>query len=167
MFSKLCYNHNTVVWGYGSVGRAVRSQRTGHEFESRYLHHHKAPLWRCFFVAEITSRSESCIPPCSREHLPYSLYEKVEGRKANTKLSRRSRRKSRLDCQFPFSSHHHKAPLWRCFFRGGENEPLGIVHSLPRPARGNFFQPAYIDCLHVVLLRRFVKYCSRQILIRS
>ncbi len=27
------------LWGYGSVGRAVRSQRTGHEFESRYLHH--------------------------------------------------------------------------------------------------------------------------------
>ena len=120
-----------------------------------------------FFVAEITSCSESCIPTCSREYLPYSLYEKVEGRKANTKLSRRSRRKSRLDCQFPFSSHHHKAPLWRCFFRGGDNELLGIVHSLPRPARGNFFQPAYIDCLHVVLLRRFVKYCSRQILIRS
>ena len=27
--------------GYGSVGRAVRSQRTGHEFESRYLHQWK------------------------------------------------------------------------------------------------------------------------------
>ena len=26
-------------WGYGSVGRAMRSQRIGHEFESRYLHH--------------------------------------------------------------------------------------------------------------------------------
>ena len=25
-------------WGYGSVGRAMRSQRIGHEFESRYLH---------------------------------------------------------------------------------------------------------------------------------
>lgn len=24
--------------GYGSVGRAPRSQRGGHEFESRYLH---------------------------------------------------------------------------------------------------------------------------------
>ncbi len=26
------------TWGYGSVGRALRSQRRGHEFESRYLH---------------------------------------------------------------------------------------------------------------------------------
>ena len=26
------------LWGYGSVGRAMRSQRIGHEFESRYLH---------------------------------------------------------------------------------------------------------------------------------
>ena len=120
-----------------------------------------------FFVAEITSCSESCIPTCSREESAKPRSQKRQKAIPIQKLSRRSRRKSRLDCQFPFSSHHHKAPLWRCFFRGGDNELLGIVHSSPRPARGNFFQPAYIDCLHVVLLRRFVKYCSRQILIRS
>lgn len=28
--------------GYGSVGRAPRSQRGGHEFESRYLHQRQA-----------------------------------------------------------------------------------------------------------------------------
>ena len=28
-------------WGYSSVGRALRSQRRGHVFESRYLHHRK------------------------------------------------------------------------------------------------------------------------------
>ena len=26
------------TWGYSSAGRAIRSQRIGHEFESRYLH---------------------------------------------------------------------------------------------------------------------------------
>ncbi len=30
-----------LIWGYGSVGRAPRSQRGGHEFESRYLHQTK------------------------------------------------------------------------------------------------------------------------------
>ena len=30
-------------WGYSSAGRAMRSQRIGHEFESRYLHHVKVP----------------------------------------------------------------------------------------------------------------------------
>ena len=30
-----------MLWGYGSVGRAPRSQRGGHEFESRYLHQEK------------------------------------------------------------------------------------------------------------------------------
>ena len=34
---KIVYNVSCFR-GYGSVGRAVRSQRTGHEFESRYLH---------------------------------------------------------------------------------------------------------------------------------
>ena len=33
------YYQNNLIWGYGSVGRAPRSQRGGHEFESRYLHH--------------------------------------------------------------------------------------------------------------------------------
>ena len=28
-------------WGYGSVGRASRSQREGREFESHYLHQKK------------------------------------------------------------------------------------------------------------------------------
>ena len=28
-------------WGYGSVGRAMRSQRIGQGFESPYLHHKK------------------------------------------------------------------------------------------------------------------------------
>ena len=27
------------LWGYGSVGRASRSQREGQRFESAYLHH--------------------------------------------------------------------------------------------------------------------------------
>jgi hypothetical protein len=31
-----CYNHLT--WGYGSVGRALRSHRRGRGFESPYLH---------------------------------------------------------------------------------------------------------------------------------
>lgn len=29
------------LWGYSSVGRAMRSQRIGHGFESHYLHHRK------------------------------------------------------------------------------------------------------------------------------
>ena len=29
------------LWGYGSVGRAPRSQRGGQRFESAYLHHKK------------------------------------------------------------------------------------------------------------------------------
>ena len=39
-------------WGYGSVGRAMRSQRIGHEFESRYLHQKKRTQSTCvlFFV---------------------------------------------------------------------------------------------------------------------
>ena len=39
-------------WGYGSVGRAMRSQRIGHEFESRYLHQKKKHKKSCvsFFV---------------------------------------------------------------------------------------------------------------------
>ena len=39
-------------WGYGSVGRAMRSQRIGHEFESRYLHQKKKHKFSCvsFFV---------------------------------------------------------------------------------------------------------------------
>ena len=39
-------------WGYGSVGRAMRSQRIGHEFESRYLHQKKKHKISCvsFFV---------------------------------------------------------------------------------------------------------------------
>ena len=53
IFLKLCYNHNTIAWGYGSVGRAVRSQRTGHEFESRYLHHPKAPRKRRFLFCTV------------------------------------------------------------------------------------------------------------------
>ncbi len=28
-----------ILWGYGSVGRAPRSQRGGQRFESAYLHH--------------------------------------------------------------------------------------------------------------------------------
>ena len=37
-------------WGYGSVGRAMRSQRIGHEFESRYLHQKKNAInLRSFF----------------------------------------------------------------------------------------------------------------------
>ena len=28
-----------IAWGYSTVGSAIRSQRIGHEFESRYLHH--------------------------------------------------------------------------------------------------------------------------------
>ena len=34
-------------WGYGSVGRAMRSQRIGHEFESRYLHQKKGTQSVC------------------------------------------------------------------------------------------------------------------------
>lgn len=39
-------------WGYGSVGRAMRSQRIGHEFESRYLHQKNRTQSTCvlFFV---------------------------------------------------------------------------------------------------------------------
>ena len=36
-------------WGYGSVGRAMRSQRIGHEFESRYLHQKKERNQLAFF----------------------------------------------------------------------------------------------------------------------
>ena len=35
----LCYNINVPIGGYSSAGRAIRSQRIGHEFESRYLHY--------------------------------------------------------------------------------------------------------------------------------
>ena len=34
------YNDND-FWGYGSVGRAPRSQRGGQRFESAYLHHQR------------------------------------------------------------------------------------------------------------------------------
>lgn len=40
---KIVYNIS-YFRGYGSVGRAVRSQRTGHEFESRYLHQTRQSL---------------------------------------------------------------------------------------------------------------------------
>lgn len=41
-------------WGYGSVGRAMRSQRIGHEFESRYLHQKKERNQLAFFFFENT-----------------------------------------------------------------------------------------------------------------
>ena len=40
-------------WGYGSVGRAMRSQRIGHEFESRYLHQKKNAINLRSFFCEI------------------------------------------------------------------------------------------------------------------
>ena len=54
IFLNFYYNVACRIWnsakrGYGSVGRAMRSQRIGHEFESRYLHQNIAFL-RCFFM---------------------------------------------------------------------------------------------------------------------
>ena len=41
-------------WGYGSVGRAMRSQRIGQGFESPYLHHRNRKLHACgFFVTKM------------------------------------------------------------------------------------------------------------------
>ena len=40
IFSLDFYFPHAIIFlgGYSSVGRAIRSQRIGHEFESRYLH---------------------------------------------------------------------------------------------------------------------------------
>ena len=46
----MSYN-KSILWGYGSDGRAMRSQRIGHGFESRYLHHNGGlDLFQAFFV---------------------------------------------------------------------------------------------------------------------
>ena len=53
----LSYN-KSILWGYGSDGRAMRSQRIGHGFESRYLHHNGGlDLFQAFFVAHASPRS--------------------------------------------------------------------------------------------------------------
>lgn len=41
---------NIQTWGYGSVGRAMRSQRIGRGFESLYLHHAKRQAFACLFA---------------------------------------------------------------------------------------------------------------------
>ena len=42
-----------IAWGYSTVGSAIRSQRIGHEFESRYLHQVK--IIRTFWQQPIGS----------------------------------------------------------------------------------------------------------------
>ena len=45
-----------MLWGYGSVGRASRSQREGQRFESAYLHHKQPKLNRnlgCLFKPKV------------------------------------------------------------------------------------------------------------------
>ena len=53
MFHKPFKAKFVVTRGYGSVGRAIRSQRIGRRFDPDYLHHEIAGQSPAFFVVEI------------------------------------------------------------------------------------------------------------------
>ena len=61
------------LWGRGSVGRAMRSQRIGQGFESPRLHHHKqtASRKRCrLFMVAKPSRERTCAQHYVKQRAP-------------------------------------------------------------------------------------------------
>ena len=96
------------LWGYGSVGRAPRSQRGGQRFESAYLHQNKKHAFRGVFLVLVDVTLNRCGISGSRERCPQTRTKKRANVDGNALLWR---------SQNPLFA----SPFGACFCFGGRN----------------------------------------------